>query len=75
MTKTGVLVVMTTTSHDSVPHSYQWFCHFDDDVYVNVPQLSKLLQQYDPHQPYYLGKWPGKKRNETNVVVSYHIVT
>ena len=44
------------------PHSYQWFCHFDDDVYVNVPQLSKLLQQYDPHQPYYIGKWPSKKR-------------
>ncbi|XP_065898738.1 beta-1,3-N-acetylglucosaminyltransferase manic fringe-like isoform X2 [Dysidea avara] len=44
--------------HKDDRDSYQWFCHFDDDVYVNVPQLSKLLQQYDPHQPYYLGKYP-----------------
>ena len=29
----------------------------DDDVYVNVPQLNHLLQQYDPNQPYYLGRW------------------
>ncbi|XP_065898656.1 beta-1,3-N-acetylglucosaminyltransferase lunatic fringe-like [Dysidea avara] len=58
--------------HKDDKDSYQWFCHFDDDVYVNVPQLSKLLQQYDPHQPYYLGKWPGKKRNETNVVPILH---
>ena len=36
---------------------YQWFCHSDDDVYVNVPKLSRLLQQYDPHKPYYIGKW------------------
>ena len=37
---------------------YQWFCHADDDVYVDVPKLSHLLQQYDPHKPYYVGKWP-----------------
>ncbi|XP_065901381.1 beta-1,3-N-acetylglucosaminyltransferase radical fringe-like [Dysidea avara] len=36
---------------------YQWFCHFDDDVYVNIPQLSQLLQKYDPHQPHYIGRW------------------
>ena len=38
--------------------SYQWFCHFDDDAYLNVPQLDQLLQKYDPHQPHYIGsKW------------------
>ncbi|XP_065907341.1 beta-1,3-N-acetylglucosaminyltransferase lunatic fringe-like isoform X2 [Dysidea avara] len=37
---------------------YQWYCHFDDDVYVNVPQLSHVLQQYDPHKPFYIGKYP-----------------
>ena len=37
---------------------YQWYCHFDDDMYVNIPALGKLLEQYDPHQPYYIGRWP-----------------
>ena len=54
-----------------VLHSYQWYCHVDDDVYVNVPQLSHFLQQYDSHKPYYLGKWPGKQRGgEVEIVVS-----
>ena len=35
--------------------SFQWYCHFDDDMYVNVPELSNLLQQYDPGKPYYIG--------------------
>ena len=38
--------------------SYQWFCHIDDDMYVNVLKFSQFLQQYDPHEPYYVGKWP-----------------
>ena len=42
--------------------SYQWFCHCDDDMYINIPQLSELLQQFDPHKPYYIGKWPKKQR-------------
>ena len=56
----------------SVLHSYQWYCHVDDDVYLNeIPQLSQFLQQYDSHKPYYLGKWPGKQRGgEVEVVVS-----
>jgi len=42
----------------SLFHRYQWYCHFDDDIYVNVPQLSSVLQQYDPSKPYYIGKYP-----------------
>ena len=34
----------------------QWWCHFDDDNFVNVMSLSQLLQQYDPARPWYLGK-------------------
>ena len=34
----------------------RWFCHFDDDNYVNVPRLVKLLQQFDPLDDWYLGK-------------------
>ena len=39
-------------------HRYQWFCHFDDDVYVNVEQLSNMLQKYNHNEPYYIGRWP-----------------
>uniref|UniRef100_A0A1E1WJH4 Fringe-like glycosyltransferase domain-containing protein n=1 Tax=Pectinophora gossypiella TaxID=13191 RepID=A0A1E1WJH4_PECGO len=34
----------------------KWFCHFDDDNYVNVPQLVKVLQRYDPQKDWYLGR-------------------
>ena len=54
---------------DTALYSYQWFCHFDDDVYVNIEPLSKLLQQYDPNKPHYIGKWIGKKRHQINVSV------
>jgi len=33
-----------------------WFCHFDDDNYVNVRQLEALLQDYNPQEDWYLGK-------------------
>jgi len=34
----------------------RWFCHFDDDNYVNVPQLVRLLRAYNPLEDWYLGK-------------------
>ncbi|XP_032679696.1 fringe glycosyltransferase [Odontomachus brunneus] len=34
----------------------KWFCHFDDDNYVNVPRLLKLLDNYNPREDWYLGK-------------------
>lgn len=35
----------------------KWWCHFDDDNYVNVPRLVRLLsQEYSPTQDWYLGK-------------------
>lgn len=34
----------------------RWFCHFDDDNYVNVPQLVQLLNEYHPTKSWYLGK-------------------
>lgn len=34
----------------------RWFCHFDDDNYVNIPQLVKMLQKYNPTEDWYLGK-------------------
>lgn len=35
---------------------FRWFCHFDDDNYVNIPQLQQLLSEYDPSADWYLGR-------------------
>ena len=34
----------------------RWWCHFDDDNFVNVDSLSRLLSRHDPALPWYLGK-------------------
>ncbi|XP_043834961.1 beta-1,3-N-acetylglucosaminyltransferase lunatic fringe [Dromiciops gliroides] len=34
----------------------KWFCHVDDDNYVNVPTLVKLLSSYPHTQDVYIGK-------------------
>ena len=34
----------------------RWFCHFDDDNYVNVPALVNKLAHFDHHSEWYLGK-------------------
>ncbi|EEB10059.1 Fringe glycosyltransferase, putative [Pediculus humanus corporis] len=34
----------------------KWFCHFDDDNYVNVPRLVTILRNYNSQQDWYLGK-------------------
>ena len=35
---------------------FRWFCHVDDDTYVNVLALERLLQKYDYKEDWYLGK-------------------
>ncbi|XP_046398264.1 fringe glycosyltransferase [Ischnura elegans] len=34
----------------------KWFCHVDDDNYLNVPRLVRLLSGYDPQRDWYIGK-------------------
>ncbi|XP_059480557.1 fringe glycosyltransferase [Neocloeon triangulifer] len=34
----------------------KWFCHFDDDNYVNIPKLLSTLGKYSPQEDWYLGK-------------------
>lgn len=34
----------------------RWFCHMDDDTYLNVPKLIELLQKYNHTSDWYLGK-------------------
>lgn len=36
--------------------NFRWFCHFDDDNYVNVQKLVDLLKDFSPSVDWYLGK-------------------
>lgn len=37
----------------------RWYCHFDDDMYVNIPVLLSSLGEHDPlQQRVYIGQWP-----------------
>ena len=40
---------------------YRWFCHFDDDVYLNIRTLSTQLRKYNSSRRYYLGHWLSKR--------------
>ena len=33
-----------------------WMCHIDDDQYMNVWKLKRMLIKYDPNKPWYIGK-------------------
>lgn len=36
--------------------NHPWFCHFDDDSYVHVPNLRRLLSTFDSSKLWYIGK-------------------
>ena len=39
----------------------RWFCHFDDDIYVNVPKLVNALRESTNQSSdvdFYFGRWP-----------------
>ena len=39
--------------------SFRWFCHFDDDIYVNIPRLVSMFQKYNPTEEFrYIGNFP-----------------
>lgn len=35
---------------------FRFWCHFDDDNYVNIPTLVRVLKEYHAYQDWYLGK-------------------
>ena len=35
---------------------HSWLCHIDDDEYMNVWKLKRMLVKYDPSKPWYIGK-------------------
>lgn len=45
----------------------RWFCHFDDDIYVNIPALAELLSQFNATEEVYLGRWSLNKKEKIEV--------
>ena len=45
-------------------HSFtdRWFCHFDDDMYANIPNLMSALRSTgnESDDGVYFGRWPGE---------------
>ena len=47
---------------------FRWFCHFDDDIYVNVPALVATLGKYNPtEERWYLGRWSVNRKEKIEV--------
>lgn len=40
----------------SVLDLFRFWCHFDDDNFVNIPTLVKVLKEYPAYADWYLGK-------------------
>ena len=55
----AILHEVQQKSQDSTS-TFRWYCHFDDDVYVNVPVLMRTLREHKDKQ--YLGHWHRNKR-------------
>lgn len=45
----------------------KWFCHADDDTYLNINRLITILSQYDPNEDWYIGR----KSTDTKVNVPW----
>lgn len=43
-------------TYDVACSFFRWFCHVDDDNYVNVKTLIKLLSRYSHTNDIYIGK-------------------
>ena len=35
----------------------RWFCHLDDDQYLNIKALKNLLKKYNSSKKYYIGHY------------------
>ncbi|CAF1103513.1 unnamed protein product [Rotaria sp. Silwood1] len=59
--KHSMKILCCKTAHDFIffhryIKNYDWFCHFDDDQYVNINNLEKYLSTLNFNQPYYIGR-------------------
>ena len=55
-TSTSFILILIFVRHFLILFLFSWFCHFDDDQYVNVAALETSLQQFDQSKDWYLGK-------------------
>ena len=54
-------------------NSYQWFVRADDDVYIRVARLDRLLGRLDPNEKVYLGRaGVGKKQDVKRLQLRSH---
>ena len=54
-------------------NSYQWFVRADDDVYIRVMRLDRLLGRLDPNEKVYLGRaGVGKKQDMKRLQLRSH---
>ncbi|CAK8684413.1 unnamed protein product [Clavelina lepadiformis] len=44
-----------------------WFCHFDDDTFVNVHALLAMLRHFNSNLPFYIGRSPSQRAIITRV--------
>jgi hypothetical protein len=51
--------------------SFRWFCHFDDDEYLNIGSLSKQLETYNSSKDYYVGHWLTKLGKEPQTLGNF----
>lgn len=52
----GLNCKMAAEVETFLAHRTKWWCHWDDDNYVNVPQLLRLLSGYDWREEWYVGR-------------------
>ena len=62
-----ISVLTVATPMISCTCTCRWFCHFDDDIYVNTPALSKLLKQYNSQDSIYLGRFSSSRKTRIPV--------
>jgi len=59
--RTGITYLLFEwTSLLTIGLYYRWFCHFDDDEYLNIGTLSTQLRKYDSSRKYYVGHSPAQ---------------
>ena len=54
----SALIIIPCATHYCTYYDNRWFCHVDDDTYVNVPELKKTLVALYNHKPQYAGHYP-----------------
>ena len=50
--------------YNNIVFTYRWFCHFDDDMYANIPVLVPALREAmnkSADGGVYFGRWPREK--------------